>query len=134
MRHLIRYRARRLDEHLIRNARSLRGEDCHANGGEDVEVVGLPRQEGSSVEVHRWKLNTRRIDGFSFRPGIGLLRRALACSVGFESASITDRLLIRDMASTTFWLNAPPIVLTPMMVVGLMSSIAATKSRVGACL
>jgi hypothetical protein len=30
-------------------------------------------------------------------------------------------------------LNAPPIVLTPMIVVGLMLSIAATKSRVGAC-
>jgi hypothetical protein len=41
---------------------------------------------------------------------------------------------MRDTASITFCLNAPPIVLTPMIVVGLMLSIAATKSRVGACL
>jgi hypothetical protein len=46
---------------------------------------------------------------------------------------ITGRSLIRDMASTTFCENAPPIVLTPMIVVGLMLSIAATESRVGAC-
>jgi hypothetical protein len=39
---------------------------------------------------------------------------------------------MREMPSTTFWLNVPPTVLTPMMVVGLMLSIAATKSRVGA--
>ena len=35
------------------------------------------------------------------------------------------------MVSTTFWVNAPPIVLTPMIVVGLMLSMAATKSLVG---
>jgi hypothetical protein len=41
------------------------------------------------------------------------------------------RSLIRLIASTTSRLKAPPIVLTPMMVVGLMLSIAAVKSRVG---
>jgi len=41
---------------------------------------------------------------------------------------------MRDMLSTTFWLKAPATVLTPVIVVGLMRSIAATKSRVGACL
>jgi hypothetical protein len=37
---------------------------------------------------------------------------------------------MRDMLSTTFCVKAPPIVLTPIIVVGLMLSIAATKSRV----
>jgi len=37
------------------------------------------------------------------------------------------------MLWTTFWLKAPPTVLTPMIVVGLILSMAATKSRVGTC-
>ena len=40
---------------------------------------------------------------------------------------------MRDIASMTFCVNAPPMVLTPMMVVGLMLSMAATKSLVGGC-
>jgi hypothetical protein len=40
---------------------------------------------------------------------------------------------MRDIASMTFWVKAPPTVLTPMIVVGLMLSMAATKSRVAAC-
>jgi len=42
-----------------------------------------------------------------------------ACSVGFDSARITGRSLIRDMLSMTFCVKAPPMVLTPMIVVGL---------------
>ena len=43
------------------------------------------------------------------------------------------RSLIRDIASTTCRVKALPTVLTPMIAVGLSDSMAATKSRLGAC-
>jgi hypothetical protein len=50
-----------------------------------------------------------------------------------DNARITGRSLISLIASTTCWVKAPPMVLTPMIVVGLMLVIASTKSVVGEC-
>ena len=43
------------------------------------------------------------------------------------------RSLSRDIASMTCRVKVLPTVLTPMMAVGLMDSMQATKSRLGAC-
>ena len=43
------------------------------------------------------------------------------------------RLLMRAIASTTGWVNAFPLVLTPMRAVGLSDSMTATKSFDGSC-
>src|SRR5512146_512811 len=55
-----------------------------------------------------------------------------ARDVGFESAKIIGRWLIRAIASITCRVKALATVLTPMMAVGLSDSIAAAKSLVGA--
>ena len=41
--------------------------------------------------------------------------------------------LMRAIASTTFWVNAFPLVLTPMRAVGFWDSMTATKSFEGSC-
>src|SRR6516165_5084156 len=56
-----------------------------------------------------------------------------ACSVGLERAKMMGRSLSRDIASMTCRVKVLPTVLTPMIAVGLMDSMAATKSRLGAC-
>jgi hypothetical protein len=119
--------ARGLDEHLVGDSGRFCCEYCHSDCRKDLEVISLPRQERSSVEVDCWKLDAGRINRFPVGPGVGLFRRALGI-VGFERARTTGQSSMRDMLSTTFWLKAPPTVLTPIIVVGLMRSIAATKS------
>jgi hypothetical protein len=50
-----------------------------------------------------------------------------------DKAKTIGRSLILAIVSMTCRLNALPFVLTPMIAVGLIDSIARTKSLVGAC-
>ena len=45
----------------------------HADGGEDVQVVGLGRQEGLLAQVNRRELDTAGVDRLAPGPGVGLL-------------------------------------------------------------
>ena len=54
-----------------------------------------------------------------------------ALSVGLDRAKMIGRSLILAMASTTGWSKAPPVVLTPIRIVGLKASMASTKLLVG---
>src|ERR1700754_5274818 len=77
--HLVCHSTRSLDEHLVGNSRRQGCVDRHSDGREDVEAIGLPRQECLPIQVDRWKLNTGCIDGLPLGPCIGLL----GCALGF---------------------------------------------------
>src|SRR5580700_9743362 len=66
-------RACSLDKHFIGYAFRVRGVDGHADGREDIQVVGLGRQERLSADVHRRKLHTTSIDYLSSGPGVSVL-------------------------------------------------------------
>jgi hypothetical protein len=51
-----------------------------------------------------------------------------ACSVGFDRANMIGRSFTFDMVSITARLNALPIVLTPIKILGLIESTAGTRS------
>ena len=55
----------------------LRGEDRHADRGEDVEIIRLAGQECLAVVVDRRELHAGRVDRLALRPGVGLLGGAL---------------------------------------------------------
>ncbi len=115
--HLIRHRLSSFDEHLVGDTLRLCCEDRHPDCRKDVEVVSLARQECLTFVVDRCEESSR------------------TDLVDFQKPYAHKHAPTRDfVASMTFWVKAPPMVLTPMIVVGLMLSIAATKSRVGACL
>jgi hypothetical protein len=62
-----------------------------------------------------------------------LLRRAFGLEVGFDSAKMTGRSLMRDISRTTFSVNVPGTAPTPMMTVGRNDCTAPMKSLTGAC-
>src|SRR5262249_896466 len=63
---LVRHGLTSLDEHLVGDTFRLRGEDGHADRGEDVKVVRLPREEGLAVIMDWRELDAGSIDGLAF--------------------------------------------------------------------
>lgn len=87
----------------------------------------------SPFELHGRERHARRVNRLAVRPRVGLLGRALGTTGGIRQREDDRPLVDPAHGLDHFPTEGPPTVLTPMMVVGLMLSIAATKSRVGAC-
>lgn len=75
--HLVGHGVGGVDEHLIGYARRVCGVDRQADGGEDIEVVGLRRQKRLAVEVNWRKLHAAGIDRLAPGPGVSLLGQAV---------------------------------------------------------
>jgi hypothetical protein len=122
------------DEHLIGDAGRYCGEHGHPDCGENIEIVRLSGQERSSVETNRRELDAGRIDRLPLRPGVGLLGRAFGMIGRVRKSENHGPIIDSRHALNHLLSKVPPTVLTPIIVVGFMLSMAATKSRVGACL
>jgi len=63
---------RGLDEHLVGHALRVRHVDGHADSGEDIQIVGLRRQERLPLEVNRRELYAARVHRLAPGPGVSL--------------------------------------------------------------
>src|SRR5712672_1307110 len=70
---LIGHRLSGLDEHFVGDTLRLCGEDRHSDGREDVEIVGLARQERLATVADRCELHAGGIDRLALGPRVGLL-------------------------------------------------------------
>src|ERR1700751_1388439 len=84
LRHLLRYRFRRHDEHLLGHTLRFGREYHHAHGRKDIDVVSLPGHKRPAGELYRREWAPARENGGTVRPIIGLRSRALGtrCGVG----------------------------------------------------
>ena len=78
--------------------------------------------ENLVAHCHVRELHARRKQRLALRPGVSLLAVHSALSVGLERAKMIGRSFSLLMVSTTRWVKAPPLVLTPIRIVGLSNS------------